>query len=237
MHRPRTDHWWRPFRKIDGIAVEHVDLTPSVDFEAEAYVWLDDEEKIRLEKFMFPGPKRRFALCRAALRRILCDRLRCANDELSFAESFHGKPSALVKGRAVPVSFNVSHSGSHGLLAFAPSGRIGVDIEERVANRNLELLARTVLGPNEFQEIEAIHGEQKIEMFFNLWTVKEALIKALGVGISLDTSKFEVPYLMRRGAKRSLFEFPHKPGTTWQIEDLSNHQFAAALAYELPPEA
>ncbi len=236
MPRSRTDHWWRPFRKIDGIAIEHVDLTPNVDFEAEAYAWLDGREKLRLEGFMFPGPKRRFALCRATLRRILCDRLRCANDELSFAESFHGKPSALVKGCPVPVSFNVSHSGSHGLLAFAPSGRIGVDVEERVANRHLELLTRTVLGPNECEEIAAVHGEQKIEMFFNLWTVKEALIKALGVGISLDTSSFEVPYLMRRGAKRSLFEFPHKPGAAWQIEDLSNHQFAAALAYELPPE-
>ncbi len=235
MHCPITDDWWMPFRKIDEIAIEHVDLKPNVDFETEAYGWLNGEERSRHEKFMFPGPKRRFVLCRAALRRILCDRLNCSNDDLSFAVTAYGKPSALVQGRAATVSFNVSHSGNYGLLAFAPSGWIGVDVEERVANRHLDLLTKTVFGPNEREEIAAVHGEQKIEMFFNLWTVKEALIKALGVGISLDTSKFEVPYSMRKGAKRSLFEFPHKPGTTWQIEDLSNQQFAAALAYELQP--
>ncbi len=227
-----SQRWWQPFRKIDHIVIEHVDLRPKPQFEANALRWLNDRELERWDRFLFPGPKRRFALCRAALRQQLCERLECSNEQLTFEESEHGKPSALVHGRAAPISFNISHSGDHGLLALARSGRIGVDVEERVYNRHIDLLCETVLGSNERAEISQLRGQEKIEMFFHLWTVKEALIKALGVGISLDTSEFEVPLDMRIGAKRAVFEFPHLLGVMWQIEDLSTEQFAAALAYE-----
>ena len=232
MRNPFAERWWHPFTEIDRIVIEHVDLTRNAKFEAHALTWLNDQELERWQKFLFPGPKRRFALCRAALRKQLCERLGCSNEQLTFEESQHGKPSAAVHGRIAPISFNVSHSGNHGLLAFAPSGRIGVDVEERVYNRHIDLLCETVLGPNERTEIAQLRDQEKIEMFFHLWTVKEALIKALGVGISLDTSGFEVPLDMRRGAKREVFEFPHLPGVMWRIEDLSTEQFAAALAYE-----
>ena len=224
--------WWHPLTEINSIAIEHVDLRPNADFEACALTWLNDQELQRWERFLFPGPKRRFALCRSALRRQLCKRLDCSNDQLSFEESEHGKPSALVRGRIAPVSFNVSHSGNHGLLAFAPEGKIGVDVEERVENRHIDLLCDTVLGPDERREISTLSGQEKIAMFFKLWTVKEALIKALGVGIALDTSLFEVPARMRRGAKRALFQFPHLPNVRWQIDDISDDRFAAAIAYE-----
>ena len=227
-----SQRWWRPFRKIDHIVVEHVDLRQNPQFEENALTWLNDQELQRWERFLFPGPKRRFALCRAALRHQLCECLDCSNDQLSFEESEHGKPAALVRGRLAPISFNISHSGDHGLLAFASSGRIGVDVEERVENRHIDLLCDTVLGPNERREISTVSGQEKIAMFFKLWTVKEALIKALGVGIALDTSLFEVPTRMRRGAKRALFQFPHLPNARWQIDDISDDRFAAAIAYE-----
>ncbi len=233
MRRPWADYWWRPFKKIDDIEISHVDLTPEIEFEAEAFEWLNAEERVRWERFLFPGPKRRFALCRSALRRLLCERLRCTNDDLTFAEMEFGKPYAIVQGKPASISFNVSHSGGHGLIAVAAEGRIGVDVEERVSNRHLDLLVDTVLGPNERNEIGSLSGGQKLSMFFNLWTVKEALIKALGAGISLDTSKFEVPSAMRKGAKRSVFKFPHLSDVRWQLEDLSTDEFAAAIAYEL----
>ena len=227
-----SQRWWQPFREIDHIVIERVDLRRNLQFEENALMWLNDQELQRWEKFLFPGPKRRFALCRAALRHQLCGRLGCSNDQLSFEESEHGKPSALVRGRLAPISFNISHSGDHGLLAFAPSGRIGVDVEERVENRHIDLLCDTVLGPNERREISTLSGQEKIAMFFKLWTVKESLIKALGVGIALDTSLFEVPVRMRRGANRALFQFPRLPNVRWQIEDISDDRFAAAIAYE-----
>ena len=228
--------WWCPFKRIDDIEVFHVDLAPNDDFEAMAFGWLDANERERWRRFLFPGPKRRFALCRAALRREICDRVGCRNGQLMFNESEHGKPFAVVDGRRVPISFNVTHSGQHGLIAFGSTKRLGIDIEERTANRHIELLSETVFGPNERRELGSVAGQRKIELFFNLWTVKEALVKALGVGMSLDTSEFEVPLSMRCGAERGVFTFPHMPEVKWQLEDLSNERFAAAIAYELSSE-
>ncbi len=229
----QTDVWWRPFRRIDEIDVFYVDLAPNDRFEAAAFGLLNADERTRWGKFMFPGPKRRFALCRGALRKHISDRVGCTNDQLTFGENEHGKPYALVSGRHVPISFNVTHSGRHGLLAFGSSARLGVDIEERVSNRHIDLLSETVFGPNERSEIKSVEGQRKIAMFFKLWTVKEALVKALGVGMSLDTSEFEVPEAMRRGDKRSEFVFPHLPKIRWQLEDISDRRFSAAIAYEI----
>ena len=117
--------WWRPLKRVDEVDVFYVDLALNDNFEAVAYGLLSADERDRWRRFMFPGPKRRFALCRAALRRIICERLGCANDDLTFGEAEHGKPYAVVMGQKASISFNVTHSGRHGLLACGGSGRWG----------------------------------------------------------------------------------------------------------------
>ena len=164
---------------------------------------------------------------------MLRSRLGCRNEELAFGASSHGKPFALLHGKPAPISFNVSHSGQHGLIALAAEGRLGVDVEERVERRDLDGLIATVLGPDEQAELFTARGRRKLHLFFGLWTLKEALIKARGLGLSLHMSRFEVPAAMRRGAPTGLFRFPEMPAVRWRLEDLSNERFAAAVAHEL----
>ena len=229
--------WWRPFRALDGIDVIHVDLRPDPDREKEAVAWLDRAETERLRRFRIARPRRDFALCRAALRANLCDRLDCTNDRLSFGFHEHGKPFALVEGRAAPLGFNVSHSASHGLIAFAsrerPRGRIGVDAEIRRADRDLDGIAGTVFGPAERAAVAAAWGDDKVRLFYRLWTLKEALIKALGTGFSLNPSRFEVPPTMVHGADSGEFRFPHAPADRWQLASLPDTRLAAAIACEI----
>ena len=213
----------------------HVDLVPHPAREREALGWLDEDERSRRDRFRHEGRLREYTLCRAALRAILCDRLVCGNDELSFRESERGKPGALLRGASAPVSFSVSHSGRHGLLAFAPDGRLGVDVEEPVARKDLASLMAAVLTPDERTEIEAAGAEQRLGRFYGLWTVKEALLKALGTGLQLDMAGFEVPPAMRRGVVTGEFRFPHLPAVTWRVDNLGNEHFAAAVAHERDP--
>jgi 4'-phosphopantetheinyl transferase len=135
-----------------------------------------------------------------------------------------------------PISFNVSHGRSHGLIAVAPRGRLGVDIEERRARDDLEDLAEAVLGPNEEREFAQLCGNARSRFFFRMWTLKEALIKALGLGFSLDPAEFEVPLAVRRGARTGTFRFPDQPQDLWRIDDLGTENFAAALALETIPD-
>ena len=230
----RTDHaWWSPFRTIDGIDLVHVDLRPDPERERKAAAWLDRAEKERLRRLQIERPRREFALCRAALRANLCRLLDCPNDRLSFGVHEHGKPFARVGGEAASVSFNVSHSAPHGLIAFASRGRVGVDAEVRRTGRDFDGIARRVFGAEEQATLAAAWGDGKVRLFYRLWTMKEALIKALGTGFSLHPSGFEVPSTMVRGADSGTFLFPHRPADRWRLEYLDDTRFAAALAHEV----
>ena len=225
--------WWTPWRKVDGATVLHVDLTPDAEREARAVLLLDDSEKARCHRFLSVRARREYVLCRAALRVSLAERLGCDCRQLSFGYLEHGKPFAKVAGRSVDTAFNVSHSGRHGLVALAGTGCLGVDVEERVTRRDLEGIGSLVYGPEERRLLGTAAGREKVQLFYRLWSLKEALIKALGTGFSCNPSGFEIPEPVLRGARSCEFRFPHLPSETWRLFDLGERRFAAALAYRL----
>ena len=227
--------WWSPYGNVGDVSVISVDLTPDADHESDAMNWLRKEERLRCDNYHFAGPRRQFALTRAALRSILCDKLGCANQQLTFGLSKYGKPFALVDGMPAAISFNVSHSGRHGLLAFAPEGRVGVDVEELSDRPDIDALSSAVFSPEELAEVASSSGDAKTRLFFRLWTMKEALLKALGTGMYTNPALFEVPPSMRRGCPIGVFQFPNSPEVNWRLDFLGNEHFAAATAHELHP--
>lgn len=229
--------WWRLFRTVAEATVIHVDLAPNAGHEARALEWLSAEERVRSGRFLHAGPRRRFTLCRAALRAVLCHRLACDSQQLAIGTSRYGKPFAEVDEMPSPISFNVSHGGRHGLIAVAARGRIGVDIEEPIPRDDLDDLASAVLGPHEELEFTSLRGSRRTQFFFRMWTLKEALIKALGVGFSQDPAEFDVPLEIRQGAKTGTFRFPSRPESLWRIDDLGTTTFAAAIAIETVPDS
>ena len=99
---------------------------------------------------------------------------------------------------------------------------------------DIDGVLRTAFASDEQADLAAASGRQNTELLFRFWTMKEALIKALGSGLSRGHRKFSrLPAALRRGAERSaLFRFPWMPGVEWVLSDLSNAGFAAALAHD-----
>ena len=232
-----TAPWCRPWRETEGVTILHVDLAPDSERERRAFLLLDEEEKARWRRFLSVRARREYVLCRAALRVALSERLGCSNRQLAFGYLEHGKPFAVVDGRRASAGFNVSHSGGHGLIAFAENEWLGVDVEERVPERDFEGIGSLVYGPAERRLLASASGVDKMQLFFRLWSMKEALIKALGSGFALNPSRFEVPEPMQRGERSGIFRFPHAPADVWRLLDLGESRFAAALAYKMPPSA
>lgn len=226
-----TDPWWELYGQYGDAVVMHVDLLAHGSRELEALAWLDQAERSQWDSYRYPGPRNRFGLCRSALRIILADRLGCKGDEISFGAGKHGKPVAMVRGVPVNADFNVSHSGHHGMIAFRPDGRIGVDVEERVDRPYLVGLIDSVLTRKERSEIEYMPSDVKVYAFYRFWTIKEAIIKAIGAGHSMDIARIETPRSIRRGARAGAFR-DQSTETSLRLEDIGHEDFAAALAYE-----
>ncbi len=212
----------------------HVRLSPHRARERLAVSWLDDQERLRWERYRYLGPRRRFGLTRAALRAILAGQLGCEIDEITFDTTDRGKPVALTGGTPASISFNVSHSGANGLIAHAPAGRLGVDVEERRPPRNLDMLIDSVLDDQERSACALLPDPHKTDMFLRLWTIKEAIIKAMGIGHALDVSKVRAPAALLHGADSGMFRSDEPHHGVWQLECLGDDRFAAALAYEIP---
>lgn len=230
---PPVESWRSPIDLSGEVRVFQVDLSPHKAREDEALAWLDKRERGRRDRFGSPGPRRRFTLCRAALRSILCRELGCRNDELGFGVSYYEKPFAIVQGESHPVCFNVSHSGKRGLIGIADRGRVGVDLEEIDSQRNIELLVDSAFTPAERTVLNLVEEARRHHLFFRFWTIKEALIKGVGMGLSLDMTTFEIPLKMRRGASSAVFSFPQVPSINWKLDSIVNGDYCAAIVHEI----
>jgi len=109
---------------------------------------------------------------------------------LQFSWGEFGKPT--LAGCAPGMHFNLSHSGSRGLIGISRGAEVGVDVElERPMPDALELAA-SYFTPREMRTLQALPPGARDHAFLVGWTRKEAFLKALGLGISVDLRTVEV---------------------------------------------
>jgi 4'-phosphopantetheinyl transferase len=155
----------------------------------ELWTLLDESERARAERYRFDGDRRRSIVARGMLRRMLGARLERDPRALRFVTGPHGKP-ALANGE---LEFNGSHSGDRVALAIAEGTPVGIDIEElKPRVTELSSLARRYFASDEAREVEHARPDDALRTFFSIWTAKEAVVKALGGGLSIDLSSFSV---------------------------------------------
>ncbi|WP_144152744.1 4'-phosphopantetheinyl transferase family protein [Paraburkholderia sp. BCC1885] len=106
------------------VAVWHVAMPPAGTCVNGAV--LDGDERERALRYRRPADRTRYAVTRAVLRELLGQRLGTEPASLRFATSGHGRPELF----GIPgISFNVSHSGDHGLIAISQARAVGIDVE------------------------------------------------------------------------------------------------------------
>jgi 4'-phosphopantetheinyl transferase len=128
----------------------------------------------------FSGARRRSLLGRALLRRLLVRATGVSSAGWTFEAEPSGRPIAR-NGRCVRVpSVSLSHSGGWVACAVSDAGPVGIDIEVHRLSRNLVGIAAAAFGPDERWQVAA-NGASG---FYRIWTLKEAMAKASGVGIA-----------------------------------------------------
>jgi 4'-phosphopantetheinyl transferase len=140
---------------------------------------LSTEEVARAKSFVVERPRRNYLASRAALRSLLGRYLGKPPSEVTILIDVSGKPR-LADG---DLRFNLAHSGELALIAFTRDCEIGVDLElVRPIERALEIAARN-FHPAELAAIRDASAEELAATFFRCWTRKEAVLKAVGLGL------------------------------------------------------
>lgn len=186
---------------------------------------LSEDERRRCLRYLRPVNQLQFALTRLALRRLLAQETGLASDTLMFELGAHGKPVLAWPGAPV---FNVSHSGAYALIAIARGGQVGVDIETVQPMRDVPALAEQTLLPG---ELELCGHGRDVEAFFQLWTIKEAVLKAWGVGIAQHLSAFEALELTRSDLPLRIAAPERWPATrAWSLDAPEGYRATLAWA-------
>ena len=192
--------------------------------------YLDDVEHARAARIRVDDGRRRFVLGRGALRLMASRCLKRRPSEVVFTYGAHGKP-ALADSN---VCFNYSASGDLAMMAFCIGSDVGIDVEEvRAIDQPLDIAAR-YFHPLEVRELAGTSAAERNVAFLRLWTCKEAVVKAVGLGLSLALDSFCLTGVLSGNAR--LADLPGGTvGAEWEVRDLSlPRDYIAALAYRRP---
>ena len=156
---------------------------------------LSPDELVRAARFHFKEDAEQFIAARGAVRMILA-RYLCEDPEnLVFRVGNHGKP--FVFHPFMDIRFNVSHSRDLAIIAVSRGREVGVDVEWIQHDMTFEPIAEHYFEPHENWDLRTAPKSERVSRFFDLWTQKEARLKAEGVGLVASPAR-ESSWSVRR---------------------------------------
>lgn len=178
------------------------------------FAWLSEDEQARAQRFFRDEDRDRFILSRGGLRYLLANYLACAPETLVFTYSHYGKPS--LRKPHTTLHFNLAHSGEWVVYAVGYAELLGIDVEQVIPRTHLDGIIQRCLTPQEQTTLSSSPAEQ-LRGFLNHWTVKEAHLKAIGLGLSYPMTKVQItwqpdPILIRPAQAEQI------PSTEWTVK-------------------
>jgi 4'-phosphopantetheinyl transferase len=205
---PLTTDWLPPEPIGASIHVWQVRFSEWRPREALFAATLSPEEGYRAQQFRDPALASRYVIGRGLLRALLTKYVGSAAEVIEISTNAYGKPEL-----GKELQFNLAHAGDMALYAFTNGRPIGVDVElvEHVSPSPLE--ARRILANSEWEVWQHLSDQDRTLLFYQTWVRKEAVLKALGVGLAIEPDTFSV-------GLRSHPEVALVQGTTVRIRDL-----------------
>ena len=151
---------------------------------------LSPEELVKADRFAFADDRDGFVAAHALLRATLSDFFARPQQDWTFVTGAWGKPRVDASDGSARLCFNLSHTRGHVAVAVALDREVGVDVERIAPARADEEVARQLFAPAEFAAFQEELKAERAEAFFDVWTLKEAYIKAVGLGVALPLKDF-----------------------------------------------
>ena len=197
---------------------------------------LSENEKRQELRFHFSKDRHRYLITRALVRTVLSQYAPISPEQWEFASNAYGKP-AISNNHwdAKTISFNISHTDGLVALGITKAKSIGVDAENIISRPAPIEVANHFFSANEVAELDALTLSKRQERFFQFWTLKEAYIKARGMGLSIPLNQFSfhIPAPAKSSTPRLSFhpdlnDDPYR-WRFWQFRASSNHLLAICV--------
>ncbi len=213
-------HLWRV--NVEDIAVAELIVA--------AQQWLEGSELARYQRLQLAAHRHRFLLGRWLLRTTLSRYLAVQPGQWQFSENEYGKPA--ITGIDTDLRFNLSHSGDWIVLALATRAEIGVDIENNRRQRRFAALGERHFAAPELDALRQRSGAQQQQLFYELWTLKEACLKARGSGLLLPLNCFAFDLSSLERLQLTIADSLQEAVASWQVwqlADVPGYELALAL--------
>jgi 4'-phosphopantetheinyl transferase len=223
-------NWQKPPDSVD-INAETVDiwLFPIIDKNIPGVLLklLSPAESMQARRFRTEKLANSFIACRGMVRLILGRYCAVDPSAVTWEVNQYGKPYITPN---TGIEFNLSHSGSRAILAISKNRPLGIDIERISPDLNWQEIADREFTSPEKDILHAAHPEEQRTLFYTFWTRKEALLKGLGRGLSIQLSQIDISNIE---SNRNFFHdiLPDSENGLWMLRDITTHAgYAAAYA-------
>lgn len=175
-------------------------ITPAEIALDGAIECLIDEEKLKAGRFRFAKDAAHWTACRAALRAILARETGTTPHDVPIVYSKFGKP--MLAPPFDSLHFNLSHCSDLALVALSDCGPVGVDLESVDRAPDLLECVSSFCHPDEGRGLPEENGERAMQLL-RIWTAKEAVLKALGTGMSHPPETVRIEFGADQASARS----------------------------------
>ena len=206
------------------------DLLDTCAFEACATL-LSAEERTRAARLRFPRHRREFIAGRTLLRTALAMNHPTTAAEWRFTANAHGKPAAEPE---CGLSFNLTNCEELVACLVGGGAEVGIDAEPLTRAEQILALAMRVFSPLEQAQLEALPAAQRADRALSLWVLKEAYIKARGLGLAIPLRQFSFQFddgCIRLAIEPSLQD--RSEGWSFCLFEHAGHRLAAMVEYPL----
>jgi 4'-phosphopantetheinyl transferase len=149
---------------------------------------LPADERERGRQFRFERDRQQYAVAHGCIRHLLTLYLGGDPSTFQFSMGSHGKPCL----PHTALRFNLAHCEGLVLIAIAKGQEIGIDVENARAKIQADVISGQFFSVAERKQLAALGPSERITGFFCCWTLKEALLKAAGMGLRRSPKDFSV---------------------------------------------
>ena len=221
-----------------GTAEVHV-VCASVDLSAQRLRELEEtlspDELDRAARFRFSRDVDRFIARRGLLRELLGHQLQMAPRCLVLSAGPFGKPALVTPGQERPLHFSLAHSHDFAVFAVSRESEVGVDMELVRELPDVSGLVSMVCSSREMVEWRSLPESLRLQVFFELWTRKEAFLKGTGQGLQTPLREVEVPLSPGDPDRRLPVFDGGRRVPDWSLRSFSTGSWALALALRCLP--